>query len=164
MAQVFCTDFGYTKITPMTLKSEAGYALQELIRDIGIPKYMHTDDAKELTLGTWKKVCQEHGIGMSNTEAKSPFQNWAECVIGEIKCHTHRFMSRTRSPKRLWDFRAIYTVELRNRLALPLYGLHGRTPYEILTGNTPDISEYIEYEWYLILVLFLSNNKLLAIG
>ncbi len=32
-------------------------------------------------------------------------------------------------------------------MALPLYGLHGRTPYEILTGNTPDISEYIEYEW-----------------
>jgi hypothetical protein len=148
MAQVFCTDFGYAKITPMAHKSEAGYALQELIRDVGIPKHMHTDDAKELTLGNWKKVCQEHGIGMSNTEAKSPFQNRAEGVIGEIKRHTHRFMSRTRSPKRLWDFCAIYAVELRNRLALPLYGLHGRTPYELLTGNTPDISEYLEYEWY----------------
>jgi hypothetical protein len=26
--------------------------------------------------------------------------------------------------------------------------LHERTPYEILTGNTPDISEFVEYEWY----------------
>ncbi len=25
---------------------------------------------------------------------------------------------------------------------------HGRTPYEILTGNTPDISEFLEYKWY----------------
>lgn len=25
---------------------------------------------------------------------------------------------------------------------------HGRTPYEILTGNTPDISEFFEDEWY----------------
>ncbi len=29
-----------------------------------------------------------------------------------------------------------------------LYHLHGRTPYEIITGNTPDISEYCQYRWY----------------
>jgi hypothetical protein len=52
---------------------------------------------------------------MSNTEAKSPFQNRAEGVIGEIKRHTHRFMSHTHTPKRLWDFCALYAVELRNR-------------------------------------------------
>jgi hypothetical protein len=67
MAQVFCTEFGFVKVTPMALKSEAAYALQELIHDVGIPKRMHTDDAKELTLGNWKKTCQEHGIVMSNT-------------------------------------------------------------------------------------------------
>jgi len=37
---------------------------------------------------------------------------------------------------------------LRNRLARPLPQLHGRTPYEIISGNTPDISEFLEYEWY----------------
>lgn len=26
--------------------------------------------------------------------------------------------------------------------------LHGRTPYELLTGNPPDISEFLEFEWY----------------
>ncbi len=72
MAQVFCTDFGYVKTVPMTLKSEAGYALKEFIHDLGIPKHIHTDDAKELTMGTWKRVCQDHGIIMSNTEPHSP--------------------------------------------------------------------------------------------
>jgi hypothetical protein len=129
-------------------KSEAGYTLQELIRDVGIPKGMHTDDAKELTLGTWKKVCQGHGIAMSNTEAHSPFQNRTEGVIKEVKHHTQRFMSRTRSPKRLWEYCMVYVTDLRNRLALPLPQLNGRTPYEFLTGNTPDISEYLEFEWY----------------
>jgi hypothetical protein len=109
---------------------------------------MHTDDAKELTMGTWKRVCQEHGITMSNTEPHSPWQNRAEGAIRELKRHVQRFMSRTRSPKRLWDFCAIYVTDLRNRLAIPLYQLHGRTPYEVLTGNTPDISEYLEFEWY----------------
>ena len=154
MAQVFCTDFGYVKAVPMTLKSEAGYALKEFIHDLGIPKHIHTDDAKELTMGTWKRVCQDHGIIMSNTEPHSPWQNRTEGAIKEIKRHTQRFMSRTRSPKKLWDYCLTYVCELRNRLALPLYQLHGRTPYEVLTGNTPDISEYLDFEWFQLVWVF----------
>jgi hypothetical protein len=81
MAQAFCSDFGYAKFTPMTLKSDAGYALKEAIHDIGILKQIHTDDAKELTMGMWKKVCQDHGIIMSNTEPHSPWQNRTEGII-----------------------------------------------------------------------------------
>jgi hypothetical protein len=29
-----------------------------------------------------------------------------------------------------------------------LTALHGRTPYELVTGNTLDISEYVEFQWY----------------
>lgn len=148
MAQLFVNDQGYMKITPMKLKSEAGLALKELIQDVGIPHHMHTDEAKETTLGTWKKTCKEHSIAMSNTEPYSPFQNRAEAGIGELKRHVNRFMARTNAPKKLWDFCAVYTADLRNRLALPLYQLHGRTPIEALTGNTPDISEFLEFKWY----------------
>lgn len=35
---------------------------------------------------------------MSNAEAKSPFQNQTEGVIGEIDCHTHHFMSHIHTP------------------------------------------------------------------
>ncbi len=57
-------------------------------------------------------------------------------------------MSRSYTPHKLWDFCCQYAVDLRNRLARPLPQLHGRTPYEILTGNTPDISEFLEFSWY----------------
>jgi len=148
MAQLFTNDQGFIKVVPMSHKSDAGHALSELIQDVGIPYHMHTDKAKELILGTWKKVCREHGIRMSNTEPHAPQQNRAEGAIQELKRHTSRFMSRTNTPQRLWDFAAVYTAELRNRLALPLYQLHGRTPIDALTGNTPDISEYLDFEWY----------------
>ena len=148
MAQIFVNDQGYLKVVPMALKSEAGYALQEFIQDVGVPYHLHNDDAKELTLGTWKKVCKDHGIIMSNTEPHTPQQNRAEAAIKELKRHTHRFMSRTNAPKKLWDFAAVYTADLRHCLALPLYKLHGRTPIEALTVNTPDISELLEFEWY----------------
>ena len=29
-----------------------------------------------------------------------------------------------------------------------MYDLKGRTPHEIVTGDTPDISEWMEYDWY----------------
>ncbi len=29
-----------------------------------------------------------------------------------------------------------------------MFVLDGCTPYEHMTGNTPDISEYTDYEWY----------------
>ena len=65
-----------------------------------------------------------------------------------MKKHVHRLMQHTRTPKRLWDFCTCYVAELRCLTAQPLYSLHGRTPYELVTGDTPDISEYAEFEWY----------------
>ena len=57
-------------------------------------------------------------------------------------------MQRTKSPRRLWDFCTCYVAEIRRLTAQPLYSLHGRTSYELVTGDTPDISEYVEFEWY----------------
>jgi hypothetical protein len=69
------SNFGYGKLYPMKLKSEAGYALQELIQEVGIPEHIHSDGAKEMTLGTWKQVCRDSGIKTSQTEKGSPWQN-----------------------------------------------------------------------------------------
>jgi hypothetical protein len=57
-------------------------------------------------------------------------------------------MSRTNTPTMLWDYCCQYTVNLRNRLAQPVPQLHSRTPHEMITSNTPDISEYLEFTWF----------------
>jgi hypothetical protein len=101
-----------------------------------------------MTLGDWWKTCREAGIKMTHTESRSPWQNRTEVEIRELKRHVRRLMSRTQTPHKLWDFCCTYMTELRNRLARPLPQLHGRTPYEIISGNTTDISEFLEYEWY----------------
>jgi len=98
----------------MRTKAEAGYALKELIQDVEIPKEIHTNGAKELTMGTWKQVCQDAGIKTLMTEKDSPWQNRAEVEIRELKRHTRQFMSQSTSPLALWDFCCLYTVELRN--------------------------------------------------
>jgi hypothetical protein len=148
MGQLFVNDIGFTHFIPMKSKADAGHALLEFIQDIGIPSALHTDDAKELTSGIWEQICKDHGIKQTLAEPYSPFQNWAEINIRELKKQVRRTMSKTKTPKRLWDFCAQYTAELRCLTAQPLYSLHSRTPYELVTGNTPDISEYIAFSWY----------------
>ena len=148
MGQIFVNDIGYTYLTPMRLKSEAPNALLEFIQNVGIPSAIHTDEAKELTKGRWKEICQTHGIKQTQTEPYSPFQNRAEVNIRELKKQTRKLMHRTKTPSRLWDHCASYVAELKCLTAQPLYSLHGRTPFELVTGNTPDISEYIAFSWY----------------
>jgi len=166
-AQVFVTDFGYAKFSLMKSKEEASYALKELIQDIGIPSELHTDGAKELTMGTWKQVCRDWGIKTTTTEKNSPWQNRTDVEIRELKRHVRRFMSRFNTPFQLWDFCCQYTVDLCNRIACPLPQLHGWMPYEVLTGNTPDISEFLEFSWFQPVwnyepSVFPEQNKLLS--
>jgi hypothetical protein len=146
--QMFVTNFGFIKFVPMKSKAEASVALMELIQYMGIPKHIHSDGAKEMTQGYWKKICNEFGIRMTQTEKASPWQNRTEIEIRELKRHTRRFMHRTKTPVQLWDFCVNYVAHLRNHIVRPLPTLQGRTPYELVTGNTPDISELLEFEWY----------------
>jgi len=148
MGQIFVNNINYTYFVPMKLKSEAGNALVQFIPEVGIPSQIHTDDAKELVKGKWRDVCQSYDIKQTQTEPYKPFQNRAEVGIRELKKTTQRIMHTTKTPLCLWDMCAKYKSELRSLTAQPLYSLHGRTPFEMVTGNTPYISEYIAFQWY----------------
>lgn len=148
VAQIFTNDIGFMRVVPMRLKSEAPNALMEFIQDIGIPSHMHSDNAKELNQGKWKQCLTEYQIKHTNTEPHSPWQNRAEGAIRELKKHTVRIMAKTNTPQRLWDYCVTYVAEIRSLTSNDLYVLHGRTPLEMVTGNTPDISEYTDFSWY----------------
>jgi ABC-type iron transport system FetAB ATPase subunit len=72
-AQVFVNDVNFTRIYTMKRKGEAGNALLEFIRDVSIPSTLHTDNAKELTGGEWKKVASDHQIMQTLAEPYSPW-------------------------------------------------------------------------------------------
>ncbi len=147
-AQVFVNDVNFTRVYPMKKKRFACNALLEFIRDVGIPSTLHTDNAKELTYGGWKKITSEHQIPQTLAEPYSPWQVRAEGAIRELKRGVNRLMEGTNAPRLLWDFCAAYVADLRSMTVTDLYSLQGRTPWEIVTGHTPDISEYTTFAWY----------------
>jgi hypothetical protein len=55
-------------------------------------------------------------------------------------------MSIERAPRRTWSFASKYTARLRRKLARDT--ADGRSPEECLTGETPDISEFLHFNFY----------------
>ena len=54
-------------------------------------------------------------------------------------------MHKKKVPKRLWGFGLVYESELLSRMA---FGRNHRTGYEGVTGDTTDISEWLDFEMY----------------
>jgi hypothetical protein len=51
-------------------------------------------------------------------------------------------------PARLWDYGFVWVCEIGNICANISKYAEGRTPIEIITGKTPNISEYLDFEFY----------------
>jgi hypothetical protein len=75
-------------------------------------------------------------------------QNHAEGTIREMKKRWYRSMIAKQVPKRLWDYGLVYGGEIMQRTANGIYDLRGRTPLEELTGETPNIAEYLGFGFY----------------
>ena len=57
-------------------------------------------------------------------------------------------MTKRRVPKRLWDYGVVWVCEIMSITANSTFALEGRTPLEQLTGETPDITEYLDFGFY----------------
>ena len=57
-------------------------------------------------------------------------------------------MLKQRVPNRLWDYGIRWVCEIMQHTASNSGHLQGRTPLEQLTGETPDISEYLDFSFY----------------
>ena len=147
-AQLFGNRARFCKIYPLPSKSKAFEALSSFVHDIGIPGELHSDGAKEIAQGIFRKMMTKFGIFHTSTEPYSPWENYAEDCIRVLKNNARYFMQITQTPIRLLDHALMYACELRNMTASPSVFLKGRTPFEITLGYSPDISEFTTFEWY----------------
>lgn len=97
--QLYTNDIGLTKVYPMGSKSDAHETLNVFIHEVGIPQEIHSDNAKELAEGYYKKICRDYGIKTTYSEPHSPWQNRAEAGIRELKRHVHRKMKARHVPR-----------------------------------------------------------------
>jgi len=149
-AQIFANESYFVKAYPMEKKSMAGLALRQFIRDYGAPDRLTSDGAAEQTgpKTEFMTNVRKYGIEHHLSEPHRPQQNRAESVIREVKKRWFRQMNKRKVPKRLWDYGIVWVCEIMSMTANSTFSLDGRTPIEEITGETPDISEYLDFSFY----------------
>ena len=138
----------FTRVVPMTSRKDAGKSLVDFTDDVGIPERLITDGATEFTgrHTEFVKEARRMRIMLHTTEQGRKNQNHAaEREIGFLAKRWKLRMAKKRVPKRLWDYGLVYESELLSRMAR---ASDRRTGYEEVTGQTPDISEWLDFEFY----------------
>lgn len=159
-AYLFAHKCGFAQVYPQTSKesAQAADSLRQFSTDFGIPRKLIVDGALEQVGRNTEfiKRCRTYDIDLHVSTPRRPRENPAEGVIREVRKKWFRLMQATDMPKRLWDYGLKWVTEVMQRTATSSYHSQGRTPLEIITGDTPDISEYLDfgiYDW----VLFKEN-------
>lgn len=145
---IFTNTLGFKKFFPLTTESQGQRTMVDFIQLVGIPHTIHSDDAKVFLHGEFKKSCRKYGVKQTFTEPYSPWQNRAEGAIRELKSYASKLMQRKSAPLRLWCFAYEYASDILSLCAGGNYQLNGRTSYEHVMNYTPDISEYVSFQWY----------------
>ena len=91
---------------------------------------------------------QKEGIDLTTIEPLRPDENYGEVLVRKAKIRSGKLMIRRNVPLRLWCYAMEYACELETLIVPIMYRNRGRTGYEIIFGTTPDISEYVEFEFY----------------
>ena len=60
----------------------------------------------------------------------------------------YTIMRSAKVPKQLWDYLIIWICETSNLSVSSTKYTNGRTPIEIISGDTPDISKYLDFSFY----------------
>ena len=152
VANVF-TQGKYVAVYPMLTKADAGISLVDFTDEVGIPHVLMTDLASEFSgqHTTFIKHCRRMRIQLNHKEKGRYNQNHAaEREIGFLSERWRRRMAKKSVPRRLWDFGLVYEAELLSRISR---GRDGRTGYEELFGQTPNIAEYVDFEFYDFIVV-----------
>ena len=145
---VFTDGKGFDAFYPFRTAKSYPDSMMSFIQEFGVPKTLVTDGASEMQKGRGRATCNEYRIHLKHTVPYSPWQNLAEASVREIKRMTKQRIGRTGAPKRLWSYAAKWSVALRRLTASDIPELQGRTPYEHITGSTPNITPYILFNWY----------------
>ena len=151
-AQLYGNKFGYLKAYPMEKhdKLNLGDSLTLIIQDVGVMQKLHCDNAPEMVGRNtpFFRRARKEGIDLTTIEPLRPDENYGEILVKRAKILSGKLMVRKNVPLRLWCYALEYSCELSSMMVTNQYRNKGRSGYEIVFGFTPDISEYVEFEFY----------------
>ena len=130
----------------MKTKGKANEALSLVFQRDSVPPRMVVDNSKEQLSKKFKGKCREADCHLVTTEPYLPWMQAAESCVKQVKLGLSRKLTKSGSPKPLWDHCLELEGAIRSHTALGIYGLAGQVSETVMTGETGDISILCGFE------------------
>jgi hypothetical protein len=115
-------------------------AYQDFVREIGAPELIVTDNSQTQTGKKWEATSRSIITKQRKFEPHNQNQNKAERRIQDVKHRVMMVLGKAKAPLIFWCYCLIYVIDCLNFTAKKSLGW--KTSYEILNGDTPDISAF----------------------
>ena len=140
----------YVAVYPTASKNDtdATESLRRFCTDVGVPVNLKSDMAATFTGRNtgFTQMVRKHGINMTWSEPDRHNQlQQVDVAIRDLKRRWRHKMSSKNVPRRLWCFGVEHQAQLMQFIPR---GRNDRSGYEVLTGRTPDISEFCDFDFY----------------
>ena len=146
-AQIFVgVDTGFVDVFPLANDGQFASTLMDVIRKSGAMDVLISDRAQMEVSNKVKDILRHLIIDDWQSEAHYQHQNAAERRYKHIKRNVQNVLNISGAPPSCWLLCLEYVSYIMNRMATK--SLRWRTPYESLTGITPDISVIYRFLFY----------------
>ena len=143
-AQLFGTDRDWCQGVPNHQQVWSVWKIQFILFYCGHDPKPHINNAIEETGSQWDDmVCTKHLAQQRTTKPFAPWKNKAKQKNTRVKPLFRLIINWNKCPEGLWDYGMEYTSKVCEHLSRP--SNEGHTPIETTTGETPDISELVEF-------------------
>ena len=135
---------------PRANGENVGNSLNDFIHEFGAPEHL-TSDGAAVQVGSKTKfvdTLRRNHIRHHTSAPRRPNENPAEGSIRELKKKWNRIQAKRNVPNRLWNYGITWVCETGNVTSISSRYAKARTPIEIITGETPDITEYLDFTFY----------------
>ena len=143
------TNGHFTASYPTEKRSHVSDTLSAFCDDVGTPQCLKSDRAPELVGHTtpFLKLARKQHIDLMYAEPEQVNQiHKVDIEMRELKKRCRNKMIHKNVPKRLWDFALVHTAKLMQFIPCPT--LNNCTGYEEVTCQTPDISEFLNFDFW----------------
>jgi hypothetical protein len=147
----------YNDLFEMTSENQFVSTLQDVIRKRGAMDLLISDRAQVEISKKVQDVLRHYCIDDWQSEPHQQHQNYAERRIQILLRNTNHVLNVSRCPPEFWLFGMKYVIFILNRMALEVLGW--RTPYEALTGSTPDISMISRFKFWDLIIYATDDSK-----
>ena len=148
--QLFLVDFNFLHFRGLVSKKLAYIALAEFFEIFVVPRKIHSDKDKELTLAQYLWwVCKNQArLHTTDIDTLILWKNSDEQGVRIIKRCGARLIRNIDDPTVVWEWTLDYEAKFNTFTVSPISWLHGRTPHEHMMGEKPDITELFQFSWY----------------